>query len=140
MVVVGVGVEVGVGVGVGVVVVVGVVVGVEVGVEVGVVVVVGVEVEVVMIDWYQSALNLHLTEAPFEDWCTLIRNLLETDRAAFIDKYDPRPPLDDPQSITVRVEYRTKHNPGNENHLRQLLRSTLLSKGIRVKEDGTIEL
>jgi len=57
-----------------------------------------------------------------------------------IDKYDPRPPLDEPQSITVRVEYRTKHNPGTENHLRQLLRSTLLSKGIRVKEDGTIEL
>ena len=53
------------------------------------------------------------------------------------------PPIDyakpgEEQELWVKVIFTVKHNPGDESHLRQLLRSALTPKGIEVQEDGTI--
>lgn len=53
------------------------------------------------------------------------------------------PPIDyaksgEEQTLQVTVIFRVKHNPGNENHLRQLLKHELIYRGLTVREDGTI--
>jgi hypothetical protein len=48
--------------------------------------------------------------------------------------------MTEPQSIWVKVEFRIEHNPGNELHLKQLIKSALTPKGIEVRDDGTIVL
>ena len=44
------------------------------------------------------------------------------------------------QTIQITVEFQTKHEPGNEAHLRQVIHSYLKSKGVNVGDDGIIRV
>ena len=50
--------------------------------------------------------------------------------------------MKEPQKITLAITFifKIEHNPGNENHLTQLVRSLLRGKGIVLKEDMTVEV
>lgn len=51
------------------------------------------------------------------------------------------PDREEIQELTITVRFTTtRHNPGTEEHLREILRSYLAPKGIELQDDLTIEI
>jgi hypothetical protein len=46
--------------------------------------------------------------------------------------------MKEPQKLTITVVFNVEHNPGNDKHLEQVLRSTLETKGLYLTEDNEI--
>jgi hypothetical protein len=45
-----------------------------------------------------------------------------------------------PQNITITLEFKTKHNPGDKDHLQQVAHAYFKSKGIELSEELVIKV
>ena len=44
------------------------------------------------------------------------------------------------QTITLTVHFKTEHTPNSEQHLQQVLRAYLASKGVQLTDDNVLEI
>jgi len=42
------------------------------------------------------------------------------------------------QTTTITVEFKVKHNPGTENHLKEVIHNHLKGKGVKIEDDKII--
>jgi hypothetical protein len=49
-------------------------------------------------------------------------------------------PDEERQKVTLTFEFKTKHSPGTEEHLRQLLQSHFRMHNMWMRDDGVVEV